>query len=203
MSEMNSKDDLLRVVKVGGSLFADARLPQRFANWLKDQPPACSLILTGGGRLADEIRDLDQRFGLPANVSHELAVHSMKAQATVLRAKLTEAGCNSQWLDDLAGDVPAAGIWFIDPVEFMAQDAQSASPLPASWEVTSDSIAARVAMAASAPELVLLKAINPPPNKNLTSLTAAGYIDPMFEVEVAPWMDAGGRLTFATVSQYK
>jgi aspartokinase-like uncharacterized kinase len=57
--------------------------------------------------------------------------------------------------------------------------------LPSSWDVTSDSIAARLAIVTGADELVLLKSVPPPdsdlqPPSSLRQLAASGYVDRFF-----------------------
>jgi len=53
------------------------------------------------------------------------------------------------------------------------------SKLPANWEVTSDSIAARLAIVLQADELVLIKSCLPTDGKDLLQLIDNGYVDPM------------------------
>jgi hypothetical protein len=48
--------------------------------------------------------------------------------------------------------------------------------LPSSWGVTSDAVAARVAVAVGAGELVLLKSAPPPPG-DAAAWAACGYVD--------------------------
>ncbi|OHB75220.1 MAG: hypothetical protein A2W31_18695 [Planctomycetes bacterium RBG_16_64_10] len=52
--------------------------------------------------------------------------------------------------------------------------------LPESWAVTSDSIAARLAIAVPADELVLLKSALPAPGARIPQLVRDGYVDPFF-----------------------
>ncbi len=58
--------------------------------------------------------------------------------------------------------------------------------LPADWSVTSDSIAARIAITLSADELVLLKSASLPnaANCDIQEMSNAGYVDGFF-VELA------------------
>jgi 5-(aminomethyl)-3-furanmethanol phosphate kinase len=69
------------------------------------------------------------------------------------------------------------------PRRFMELDDQrSADPLPHSWDVTSDSIAARLARQLGAQELVLLKSAPLPPCVNRLEAVRMGLVDPAFPV---------------------
>jgi aspartokinase-like uncharacterized kinase len=52
--------------------------------------------------------------------------------------------------------------------------------LPANWDVTSDSIAARLAVALRAEELVLLKSTLPDAHLEVEELSQSGLVDTMF-----------------------
>jgi hypothetical protein len=68
----------------------------------------------------------------------------------------------------------------LNPYTFMVDDSSCQAPLPATWEVTSDSIAGRAAEHTGARELVLLKSALPADRSSLDAAVAAGYIDSMF-----------------------
>jgi aspartokinase-like uncharacterized kinase len=120
---------VLTVVKVGGGIGDDAL------------PGVCAalshrrslLVVPGGGRFADAVREADRRHGLHAHTSHRMAILAMEQFGWLL--------------SDLIVGVPVllpAGL----PLD----------ELPASWAVTSDSIAAWVAHRVGADRLVLVKA---------------------------------------------
>jgi aspartokinase-like uncharacterized kinase len=127
------------VVKVGGSLTSEIKtLYELLASSGRD-----ILIVPGGGRFADAVRDTGAE-GTPA---HWMAVCAMEQTA---------------WLWVAAGAVPVEELH--DPVQGVAvllpyRAMREADPLPHSWCVTSDTIAAWVASARDAP-LLLLKSVD-------------------------------------------
>ena len=52
--------------------------------------------------------------------------------------------------------------------------------MPASWDVTSDSIAARIAAGLHASRLVLLKSASLPPGADRAEAARLGLVDPVF-----------------------
>jgi aspartokinase-like uncharacterized kinase len=156
----------IRVVKVGGSLFGFAGFVAALNEWLAEQPPAVNVLIAGGGKLADVIREADAAWGLGDEAAHWLCVHVMGVSARLLAALLAESRWEAAW-DDLLELLPASDgrqpIVFC-PVRFLREIEASLPPrpLPHSWSVTSDSIAARIAQVLSAEELVLLKSTDPP-----------------------------------------
>jgi aspartokinase-like uncharacterized kinase len=54
------------------------------------------------------------------------------------------------------------------------------APLPPSWDVTSDTIAAQIAVHLRAESLVLLKSAAPPGGTTLSESARLGWVDPVF-----------------------
>ena len=51
----------MRIVKLGGSLLDLPRLAERLRAWLAGQPSATTVLVAGGGVLADSIRQATAR----------------------------------------------------------------------------------------------------------------------------------------------
>ena len=181
-----------RVVKLGGSLLDVPDLALRLRDWLARQAPRATVLIAGGGRMADVVRDADRQHRLGETVSHWLCIRVMTLQAELLSALLPEAAvCRS--LADWRSTAP--GLAILDPWIFLREEEPhlAGQTLPASWDVTSDSIAARFAAAIGAAELVLLKSALPQstlPQSTSTpgAAAAAGYVDRFFPrlAEAAP-----------------
>lgn len=142
---------MLTVVKVGGGLARDAGALRAWAA----QIGACGarhplLVVPGGGGFADAVRAHDRRFGLRAGTAHWMAILAMDqfgwALSELIPGAVRRAGL---------GPVRAGTV----PVLLPSALLRERDPLPASWDVTADSIAAWVAGAAGARRLVLVKAI--------------------------------------------
>jgi aspartokinase-like uncharacterized kinase len=172
----------LRVVKLGGSLLDMPDLRERFRHWLALQPPARAIVLVGGGRVADCVRDADHLHRLGEEVSHWLAIRAMNLNARLVAAMFEEARLVTE-LDEIPTTPPSQAeptqFVILDPLTCMQSLEASPNPLPHTWEVTSDSIAARVAIEIRATELVLLKSTLPQAADSRAA-AAAGYVDEYF-----------------------
>jgi 5-(aminomethyl)-3-furanmethanol phosphate kinase len=170
------------VVKVGGSLFDWPDLPACLSAYLEDRRSGGErlVVLAGGGRAADLIRGLDRLFTLGDVRAHHLALRSLDLTAHILAALVPVL--------DVADDLSAPeAVWdrrripVLAPCRFLDDDETRASdPLPPSWDVTSDSIAARLAVRLGARELVLLKSAPIPPGINRREAARLGLVDPVF-----------------------
>ncbi len=172
-----------RVIKLGGSLLDWPELPAAFASWLAMQPPAANVVVVGGGTIVESLRTLDRAISLGDEAAHWLAIHAMSLTAA-LAADLLQAGALVKSIDALRqsdGGLPQV----FDVEQFMRADAAAADPLPCNWEVTSDSIAARVAVRLAAKELVLLKSTLPEDGSTRQQLALNGYLDRYFPLAAA------------------
>jgi aspartokinase-like uncharacterized kinase len=173
----------VRVVKIGGSLWSCPDLLTRLKDWLRQQPAGRSVLITGGGEYAEQIRRLDQSAKLLPETAHWLAVRGMSLLAWTL------SQCNPAWsyltdwsqLGELVGSTSPTGVAIFDPAHFLKHDEPHLSGvcLPIGWHVTSDAIAARIAELLPADELVLLKSALPSAVSH-EQAALDGYVDAHF-----------------------
>jgi aspartokinase-like uncharacterized kinase len=172
----------LVVIKVGGSLLDWEPLPERLTAYLEQRCGAGRrlAVIVGGGRMAEGIRDLDRLHHLGALRAHELAVRALDLTAHVLAALVPGL--------EVVGDLAAlCAVWsgvripVLLPGLFLAQaDRRAAAPLPSSWDVTTDAIAARIATDLGASELALLKSAPLPPGTDRAAAARLGLVDRAF-----------------------
>lgn len=167
-----------RVIKLGGSLLDWPELPQAFSAWLALAPRAASIVVVGGGAIVESLRQLDKAAGLSAEASHWLAIQAMSLTAA-LAAERLHGATRVEEFEELQR-TGGSGVRIFDVERFLRADAESADPLPCSWEVTSDSIAARLAVRLEAEELVLLKSTLPRRHASRPMLAQDGFVDAYF-----------------------
>jgi 5-(aminomethyl)-3-furanmethanol phosphate kinase len=158
---------MLTVVKVGGGLGDDALRPLcATLGELGERHPL--LVVPGGGGFADAVREADRRFGLRAAASHRMAILGMEQFGWLLSELIPGA--------ERRGDLARVGA---GRATVLLPAALPLDALPASWEVTSDSIAAWVAGETGAGRLVLVKGVDglfvdwPPRGQPLGRLSVA------------------------------
>lgn len=141
------------VVKVGGALLADRDAFAHTLSALERLTPARRLLIVpGGGPFADAVRSVDQRHGLTSDDAHWMAILGMEQFAYALAAKLHRA----ELVHD-RDEISRAHAREMLPVLAPYRWLREADPLPHSWDVTSDSLAAWVASELGAERLVLIK----------------------------------------------
>jgi aspartokinase-like uncharacterized kinase len=140
------------VVKVGGGLLAHPRHFEHVIAALESVSGASVLIVPGGGPFADAVRDADRRLRLGDDASHWMAILAMDQVAHLIVSRLTRGAL----VTDAAGSTAALAAGCL-PVLAPFRWLRDADPLPHSWDVTSDSIAAWVAGAVGAARLGLIK----------------------------------------------
>jgi 5-(aminomethyl)-3-furanmethanol phosphate kinase len=188
------------VVKVGGSFAESPARLRRLMETLADAGRRHRLIVVpGGGSFADEVRRADRRFALGDSAAHWMAILAMDQYGYLLARLAPGAALVRTPRELVAGrlNVLAPSAWL-----------RRTDPLPHSWAVTSDSIAAWVARALGARRLMLVKHedgyIGPgrgpgmiPPRVRRIALDAfADVVDPHFaralDPAIACWIARGG-----------
>jgi aspartokinase-like uncharacterized kinase len=168
------------VVKVGGSLFDLPDLGPRLQRFLIALAPRRALLVPGGGPAADVIRDLDRFHGLGEDKAHWLALRALALNAHFL-ADLLPAAQVIDHPDPWPAVSRSGRVPVLDAHTFARRDERSGkSALPHRWAVTSDAVAARVAVVARAPELILLKSVTIPTGMDWTEAARCGLVDEAF-----------------------
>lgn len=167
------------VVKLGGSLLDLPDVGERLERFLESRRDQRAFLIVGGGPAADLVRAWDQRHHLGDEAAHWLAVRTLSLTAHLMASLLSSAqvvtsleACPSVWDE---GALP-----LLDPYEFLVADDLGSAALPHTWDVTSDSIAARVAEATGAGELILLKSSAPQEPISLSEASRLGFVDRFF-----------------------
>ena len=179
------KSQFLRVVKVGGSLLPLPDLSKRLLGWLDQQTPATNVFLVGGGKEVDQIRAASTVQHLDESVAHWKCIEIMSANASELSKLMPGIRVQTH----IPFPPNRTVIFSCAAVLKSMEPLLPGTRLPESWDVTSDSIAARLAICLEADELVLLKSAEPP-SRNLQELADVGYVDkflPKLAGELPPW----------------
>ena len=141
------------VVKIGGSLLSlsDA-LPPTLAALERIAATRAILIVPGGGPFADVVRAASTNHDLSDDDAHWMAILGMEQFALMLATRIRNAELVSR-RGEIARALARGKIPVLAPYRWLRE----ADPLPHSWDVTSDSIAAWVATQVHAPRLILIK----------------------------------------------
>jgi aspartokinase-like uncharacterized kinase len=141
------------VIKAGGALMRD---PETFrcaaAGLGQIRRDARVVLVPGGGAFADAVRDADRKLGLGNDAAHWMAVMAMDQYARVLGARIPGGVVIRN-----PGRIAAAHAAGLVPVLAPYRWLRRADPVPHSWDATSDSIAAWIAITLGAAHLVLVK----------------------------------------------
>lgn len=140
-------------MKLGGGVLASVDAVDGVLEALGAAAKSCRLLIVpGGGPFADVVRDIDRRFSLSEAAAHWMAVLAMDQHAYLIVDRLARAERVTE-AHEIASVIEARKIPVLAPFHWLL----NADPLPHSWDVTSDSIAAWVAGCVGARRLVLVK----------------------------------------------
>jgi 5-(aminomethyl)-3-furanmethanol phosphate kinase len=180
----------LTVIKVGGSLFDWPEFPQRMAGFLTSLKAADQdgriVLIAGGGPAADIVRTLDRIHAIGDQAAHWLALHAMDLTAVIL-AELLPGTVGVQTPEAMTAVWSTGAIPVLAPRATLEQVERSGeNNLPASWDVTSDTIAAWMAWRMAADRLILVKSAPLPLEANRQEAARLGLVDPMFPIVARP-----------------
>ena len=143
------------VIKLGGSIMA---LPQLLP-WLKAIRKSRAILVPGGGIFADTVRTAQEKISFADKAAHDMAILAM-TQYGIMCCSLVPGLKLFSTIPD-AKSIIAEGM---TPVWSPRHLAAQWHDLPHNWEVSSDTLALRLAAAINASKLILVKAA--PVNRN-------------------------------------
>lgn len=165
----------IAVVKLGGSL-ANAGTLGGWLDAVLAHGRGRTVVVPGGGAFADAVRSAQVRLGFSDRAAARMAVLAMEQYAELLldRAPSLRA-CSDAAAIRAALAASDVALW--RPSRMVESD----PAIAASWDVTSDSLAAWLARRVEAHRLVLVKSADvPPPPVTAAELAALGLVDPEF-----------------------
>jgi hypothetical protein len=140
------------VIKIGGSLAEDPADLSALCNKLgKIAKKYRVVVVPGGGKFADVVREFDRRYAVSPDISHRMAILGMD-QFGLLLSQIIPNSCATYLLNDAKqlSEIKVVPVFL--PSRLMFQE----DPLESSWDVTSDSIAAYVASRLNADKVILV-----------------------------------------------
>jgi aspartokinase-like uncharacterized kinase len=180
----------LVVYKLGGSLLTLSDLERRLTALLQMRLPLPAqaaarrppeqAVLVGGGQAANVVRSWDRTHKLGADRSHDLALAAMALNARLVNSLLHGSELvPRRSLVRKACDRGAIAV--LDPAVVLAEaERRAPERLPRSWDVTSDSIAAFLAIEWGAAALVLIKSTRRPAGESPAAAARRGAVDRYF-----------------------
>lgn len=174
-----SSDGGLTVVKIGGSYALSQHLPDILNALNAARRPL--VVVPGGGPFADTVRAAQSRMGFDDGTAHKMALLAMAQFAealTGLSSRLAVAPGVAQIRAALKRGRVA--VWSPWPMT------NGLEALPASWQLTSDSLAAWLAGRLGARRILLLKHRDAPGRAiSLDEAARSGLVDPLFPAYAA------------------
>jgi aspartokinase-like uncharacterized kinase len=182
------------VVKLGGSLAGSPLLTV----WLDAIAAGGGrlVLVPGGGPFADQVRESQRRWSFDDATAHHLALLAMEQYGLMLaglQPRLRPAASRAEIRRVLAaGDVP---LWL--PTRM----ALGRPEIPETWDVTSDSLAAWLAVQLGAEGLLLVKSVAVAAGSSVEDLAREGIVDPLLPgflrgVPACRCIDAGRHAEF-------
>jgi aspartokinase-like uncharacterized kinase len=180
----------LVVYKLGGSLLTLSDLDRRLNALFKvrlslpfQSTARRSLdrtLLVGGGSTANLVRDWDRHYEIGVERSHDLALAAMAFNAHLVDTLLHDSELVAK-KSSIRRACSRGAIAVLDPPAVLAEaERRSAQRLPRCWDVTSDSIAAFLAIQWRAAALVLVKSTPRPAGQSAADAARRGVVDKYF-----------------------
>lgn len=167
------------VVKLGGSFWDSPRLPL----WLAGLARHAVVLVPGGGPFADAVRQAQARWEFDDRLAHALAIRAMSQYGRMLQGLCPSLAMASDTRGLRACQRRGQAVIWLPDADQLVREA-----IPASWSVSSDSLAAWLAERLPALQLLLVKSAEPPAGTAaLPTLIQSGLLDSAFPDFTRGW----------------
>jgi dihydroneopterin aldolase len=179
------------VIKLGGSLY-DSPLLHDWLSTISEHGKGRVVVVPGGGLFADAVRIAQKQIGFDDVTAHRMALLAMEQSAHML------ANLNANFIPAKSqAEMEAVLKKNHIPVWLPTEMALAADNIPASWDMTSDSLAAWLAKKIGATNLFLVKSCDVPEGElNLDRWAQQKIVDPLF-----PHFSAQGNFSVRILSR--
>jgi len=174
MRHLNATDGII-IIKLGGSLSRSDTLVNCLNAVEKNYQGRAVVIVPGGGAFADQVRLAQQQWQFDDTTAHHMALLAMQQMALMfkgLKPDFAIADTVAAIHDQL--NRKKTVIWSPDIIEL------DNAGIEASWDITSDSLAAWLAKTLSATELILIKSAAIDVGLSLHQLAEQNIVDKAF-----------------------
>ncbi|RWM87436.1 MAG: hypothetical protein EOR84_29545 [Mesorhizobium sp.] len=171
------------VVKLGGSTADAAEMAEWIAALAGSSLPV--VIVPGGGRFAEQVRETQIYMDFSDTAAHAMAILAMEQFAQIILDR-DERLAPARSLEEMgrALDAGNVAVWLPSSLALPAPD------IPASWDVTSDSLAAWLAGKLGANALLLIKQTGAfSGSDTIDSLAVRGIVDAGFAAMLPDGVD--------------
>jgi len=163
------------IIKLGGSLSRSDTLANCLNAVEKNYRGRAVVIVPGGGAFADQVRLAHQHWQFDDNTAHHMALLAMQQMALMFKGlKPDFAVVHSVAAIQDQLNRRKTVIWSPDIIEL------DNAGIEASWDITSDSLAAWLATTVSAAELILIKSVAIDSSISLHQLAEQNIVDKAF-----------------------
>jgi aspartokinase-like uncharacterized kinase len=163
------------IIKLGGSLSRSDTLINCLNAVEKNYRGRAAVIVPGGGAFADQVRLAQQHWQFDDNTAHDMALLAMQQMALMFKGlKPDFAIAHTVAAIQQLSERKQVVIWSPDITEL------ENAGIAASWDITSDSLAAWLAKTLSATELVLVKSAVIDAGLGLDQLAEQDIVDKAF-----------------------
>ncbi len=184
------------VIKLGGSLMGDEALSPWLEAIALQAKKNRIIIVPGGGKFADGVRQLQKRYGFQDHIAHRMALLAMCQYGYFLKGLKPSLKLifDHEQLPEGKQEKNSLSLWL--PLNLP----DNTGGIGSNWDYTSDSIALWLAIKLKAEQLIFVKSALPDSRSTSRELSAQGYLDKGFQALIGQYQ---GRVLYMDKAHFQ